>query len=345
MKFTVDQIAQIISGTIEGDASATISRFDKIEEGKQESISFLANPKYESFLYDSNATAIIISADLILKSKTKATLIRVADPYLAFTLLLQKYQQLTAEKKSGIHQWVAVAPDAQIGNLVYIDAFSKIGEHTIIGDNCQIHANVSIGNRVKIGKNCTIYSGASIYDDVVIGDDCTIHANAVIGSDGFGFAPTPDGKFTSIPQIGNVILGNDVSIGANATIDRATMGSTILGNGVKIDNLVQIAHNVVIGDNTVIAAQAGISGSTKIGNNCMIGGQVGMAGHIVVADRTIITAKSGVTKSFKIAGLTLGGNPATVNQEFLKSNALIRRLPEILSKVNQLEKQEDKLYE
>ena len=340
MKFTVDQIAQIISGTVEGDGSAVVSKFNKIEEGSQESISFLANPKYEAFLYESNATAVIIAQDLVLKSKPKATLIRVADPYLAFTVLLQKYQQLTSQKQSGIHKLSDIAPSAVIGEHVFIDSFCKVGEHVTIAEETQIHSNVSIGNNVKIGKNCKIYSGAIIYHDVVIGNNCTIHSNAVVGSDGFGFAPTPDGKFTSIPQIGNVILGDEVSIGANATIDRATMGSTKIGNGVKIDNLVQIAHNVEIGDNTVIAAQAGISGSTKIGKNCMIGGQVGVAGHISIADRTIVTAKSGVTKTFKVSGLTLGGNPATVNQEFLKSNALIRRLPEILTKVNQLDKQD-----
>ena len=340
MKFTVDQIAQIISGTVEGDGSAVVSKFNKIEEGTQESISFLANPKYEAFLYESNATAVIIAQDLVLKSKPKATLIRVADPYLAFTVLLQKYQQLTSQKQSGIHKLSDIDPTAVIGEQVFIDSFCKVGQHVTIAEETQIHSNVSIGNNVKIGKNCKIYSGAIIYHDVVIGNNCTIHANAVVGSDGFGFAPTPDGKFTSIPQIGNVVLGDEVSIGANATIDRATMGSTKIGNGVKIDNLVQIAHNVEIGDNTVIAAQAGISGSTKIGKNCMIGGQVGVAGHISIADRTIVTAKSGVTKTFKVSGLTLGGNPATVNQEFLKSNALIRRLPEILTKVNQLDKQD-----
>lgn len=338
MKFTVDQIAQIISGTVEGDGSAVISKFNKIEEGSNESISFLANPKYESFLYDSDATAVIIASDLELKSIPKATLIRVSDPYLAFTILLQKYQEFKSQKKSGIHNLSDIAPSATISPSAFIDSFSKVGESSCIGNETQIFSNVSIGNNVKIGHNCIIYSGATIYNDVVIGNNCVIHSNAVIGSDGFGFAPTPDGKFTSIPQIGNVILGDDVSIGANATIDRATMGSTKIGNGVKIDNLVQIAHNVEIGDHTVIAAQAGISGSTKIGKNCMIGGQVGVAGHISIADKTIVTAKSGVTKTFKVSGLTLGGNPATVNQEFLKSNALIRRLPEILSKVNQLDK-------
>lgn len=341
MKFTIDQIAQIISGTVEGDGSALISKFDKIEEGTQESISFLANPKYESFLYDSNATAIIIANDLVLKSKPKANLIRVKDPYSAFTILLQKYQEITSKSPSGIHQLSAIDESSTLDKDVFIDAFVKIGQQASIGTGTQIFSNVSIGHRVKIGNQCKIYAGAVIYDDVVIGDNCTIHSNAVIGSDGFGFAPQADGTYTTIPQLGNVILGNKVSIGANTTIDRATMGSTKIGNGVKIDNLVQIAHNVEVGDHTVIAAQAGISGSTKIGKYCMIGGQVGMAGHIIVADKTIVTAKSGVTKSFKTSGLVLGGNPATLNHEFLKSNAFIRRLPEILSKVSQLEKQED----
>lgn len=341
MKFTVDQIAQIISGTVEGDGSALISKFDKIEEGNKESISFLANPKYESYLYDSNASAIIVSTDLVLKTIPKATLIRVADPYSAFTILLQKYQEFNSKATTGINKLSAIDESAVLGNDIFVDAFVKIGQKVIIGNNCQISSNVSIGDRVKIGNNCKIYAGVSIYNDVEIGENCTIHSNAVIGSDGFGFAPQADGTYSTIPQLGNVVLGNNVSIGANAAIDRATMGSTRIGEGVKIDNLVQIAHNVEIGAHTVIAAQAGISGSTKIGKYCMIGGQVGMAGHIIIADKTIVTAKSGVTKSFKTSGLVLGGNPATLNHEFLKSNAFIRRLPEFLSKVSQMDKQED----
>ncbi len=341
MKFTVDQIAQIISGTVEGNGSDFISKFDKIEEGKKESISFLANPKYESFLYDSEATAIIVSSDLKLKSKPKANLIRVQDPYLAFTILLQKYQELSSQAAQGVSKLSEIHESVAIKESVFIDSFVKIEENTSIGSNSYISSNVSIGKNVTIGSNCKIYPGVVIYDGVELGDHCTIHSNAVVGSDGFGFAPQSDGTYTTIPQIGSVSIGNYVSIGANTTIDRATMGYTKIGNGVKIDNLVQIAHNVEIGDHTVIAAQSGISGSTKIGNNCMIGGQVGIAGHISVADRTIITAKTGVTKTFKTSGLVLGGNPATLNHDFLKSNAFIRRLPEILSKINQLEKQEN----
>lgn len=341
MKYTVDQIAQLISGKVEGDGSAIISQFDKIEEGKSGSISFLANPKYESFLYDSKATAVIIASDLALKNQVNTTLIRVADPYLAFTVLLQKYQEMSSQKQFGIHKQVDIDETAQLPTNLLVEAFSSIGKNTSIGNNTQIGQRVSIGNNVSIGENCKIFPGVVIYNDAKIGNNCTIHSNSVIGSDGFGFAPQSDGSYAAIPQLGNVVLGNNVSIGSNTSIDRATMGSTVIGNGVKIDNLVQIAHNVEIGDHTVIAAQAGISGSAKIGKYCMIGGQVGMAGHIQIADKTIITAKSGVTKSFKTSGLTLGGNPATINHEFLKSNAFIRQLPEIFEKLKQLDHSEE----
>ncbi|MHA8050020.1 UDP-3-O-(3-hydroxymyristoyl)glucosamine N-acyltransferase [Aquirufa sp. ROCK-SH2] len=338
MKFTVEQIAQIINGTVEGNKSAIISKFNKIEEGSPESISFLANPKYESFLYDSDATAVIVSKDLVLKSQPKAALIRVEDPYLAFTLLLQKYQEIIASNEVGIHATSYIAENVQIGEQLFIGAFSSIERNCKIGNNTKIHSKVSIGKNVTIGDNCIIYSGAVIYADSIIGNNCIIHSNAVIGSDGFGFAPKSDGTYSAIPQLGNVILEDWVSIGSNTTIDRATMGSTKIGKGVKIDNLVQIAHNVEIGANTVIAAQTGISGSTKIGENCMLGGQVGVAGHISIASNTVVTAQSGVTKSIKKSGLILGGTPASNNSEYLKRNALIRKLPEIFEKLNQIEK-------
>ncbi|MHA8066784.1 UDP-3-O-(3-hydroxymyristoyl)glucosamine N-acyltransferase [Aquirufa sp. ROCK2-A2] len=338
MKFTVEQIAQIINGTVEGNKTAIISKFNKIEEGTPESISFLANPKYESYLYDSEATAIIVAKDLTLKSQPKASLIRVDEPYLAFTLLLQKYQELIASNESGIHPQSYLANGVEIGENVLIGAFSEIDIHSNIGDNTKIHSKVSIGKNVKIGNNCVIFPGVVIYSDTIIGNHCVLHANAVIGSDGFGFAPKADGTYSAIPQLGNVILEDFVSVGSNTTIDRATMGSTKIGKGVKIDNLVQIAHNVEIGANTVIAAQTGISGSTKVGENCMIGGQVGVAGHISIAPNTVVTAQSGVTKSVKNSGLILGGTPASTNSEYLKRNALIRKLPEIFEKFNQLEK-------
>lgn len=333
MKFTVDQIAQLIQGTVDGDGSATITTFHKIEEGKEGSISFLANPKYESFLYQSKATAIIVANDLVLKQKPVATLIKVQDPYSAFTILLQKYQEFTSVKETGIQQPSFISPTAKVGTDIYLGTFSSIGADSIVGNNTYIAAHVTIGNKVSIGQNCVIYPGVVIYNDTVIGNNCTLHANAVIGSDGFGFAPQADGTFTTIPQLGNVVLEDGVSVGANTTIDRATMGSTLIKKGVKIDNLVQIAHNVEIGANTAIAAQTGVSGSTKIGQNCLIGGQVGVAGHITIADKTIVTAQSGVTKTVRKEGQILGGTPASTNSEYLKRNALLRQLPDLLKRL------------
>jgi len=333
MKFTVDQIAQLIQGTVDGDGSANITAFNKIEDGQEGSISFLANPKYESFLYLSKATAIIVATDLILKEKPLATLIKVKDPYSAFTILLQKYQEFTSIKEVGIQQPTFVASTAKTGLDLYLGPFSSIGSESCIGNNTYIAAHVTIGNKVSIGNNCVIYPGVVIYNDTIIGDNCTLHANAVIGSDGFGFAPQADGTFTTIPQLGNVVLEDGVSVGANTTIDRATMGSTLIKKGVKIDNLVQIAHNVEIGANTAIAAQTGVSGSTKIGQNCLIGGQVGVAGHITVADKTIVTAQSGVTKTVRKEGQILGGTPASPNSEYLKRNALLRQLPDLLKRL------------
>jgi UDP-3-O-[3-hydroxymyristoyl] glucosamine N-acyltransferase len=332
MKFTVNQIAQLIKGTVDGDGSASITAFNKIEEGETGSISFLANPKYESHLYRSKSTAIIVANDLVLKEKPLATLIRVPDPYTAFTVLLQKYQEFTSVKETGIQQPSFIAEDVITGLNLYLGQFSSIGKGSTVGNDTYIAAHVTIGNKVTIGDNCVIYPGAVIYNDTVIGNNCTIHANAVIGSDGFGFAPQPDGTFSTIPQLGNVVLEDGVSIGANTTIDRATMGSTLISKGVKIDNLVQIAHNVEVGKNTAIAAQTGISGSTKIGQNCLIGGQVGVAGHITIADKTIVTAQSGVTKTVRKDGQILGGTPASPNSEYLKRNALLRQLPDLLKR-------------
>lgn len=333
MKFTVDQIAQLIQGTVDGDGSASITAFNKIEDGQEGSISFLANPKYESFLYPSKATAIIIANDLVLKEKPLATLIKVKDPYSAFTILLQKYQEFTSVKETGIQEPTHIAKSTKLGSELYLGPFSSIGSESSIGNNTYIAAHVTIGNKVSIGNNCVIYPGVVIYNDTRIGNNCTLHANAVIGSDGFGFAPQADGSFTTIPQLGNVVLEDGVSVGANTTIDRATMGSTLIKQGVKIDNLVQIAHNVEIGANTAIAAQTGISGSTKIGQNCLIGGQVGVAGHITVADKTIVTAQSGVTKTVRKEGQILGGTPASPNSEYLKRNALLRQLPDLLKRL------------
>lgn len=333
MNFTVNQIAQLIKGTVDGDGSASITAFNKIEEGESGSISFLANPKYESYLYQSKASAIIVASDLVLKEKPLATLIKVKDPYAAFTILLQKYQEFTSIKEIGIQHPSFIADNAKTGSNLYLGQFSSIGKGSIIGNDTYISAHVTIGNNVTIGNHCVIYPGAVIYNDSIIGNNCTIHANAVIGSDGFGFAPQPDGTFSTIPQLGNVVLEDGVSVGANTTIDRATMGSTLIQKGVKIDNLVQIAHNVEVGANTAIAAQTGISGSTKIGKNCLIGGQVGVAGHITIADKTSVTAQSGVTKTVRKEGQVLGGTPASPNSEYLKRNALLRQLPDLLKRL------------
>jgi UDP-3-O-[3-hydroxymyristoyl] glucosamine N-acyltransferase len=338
MKFTVNQIAELIQGTVNGDGDQLISGFDKIEEGKKGNISFLANPKYETYLYDTEASSVIISNQLILKKPVKAALIRVEDPYIAFTILLQKYQEFMAIKPAGIQQPCFVDESAKIGESVFIGRFSTIESQVHIGNNTQIYDRVSIGKNVKIGSNCAIYPGVVIYSDCIIGNNVVIHSNSVIGSDGFGHAPQADGTFKSIPQLGNVMIEDHVSIGSNTTIDRATMGSTIIRTGVKIDNLVQIAHNVEIGQHTAIAAQTGISGSTKVGENCLIAGQVGVAGHITIAPRTIVTGQSGVTKTVKVPGQTLGGTPASNNVDFLKRNALIRQLPEIFEKFNQINK-------
>ncbi len=338
MKFTVDQIADLIEGTVNGNGATLISNFDKIEEGKSGSISFLSNPKYESFLYQTDASAVIVSKDLALKKPVKTALIRVSDPYLAFTILLQKYQELVENKETGIQVPSYVADSAHISENVFVGRFSLVDAGSQIGKNSQIYDRVSIGKNVTIGCDCTIYPGVVIYKDCIIGNNVVIHANSVIGSDGFGHAPQADGTFISIPQLGKVVIEDDVSIGSNTTIDRATMGSTIIRKGVKIDNLVQIAHNVEIGSNTAIAAQTGISGSTKVGENCLIAGQVGVAGHITIAPKTIVTGQSGVTKSVKTPGRTLGGTPASNNVDFLKRNALIRQLPEFFEKFNQSNK-------
>jgi UDP-3-O-[3-hydroxymyristoyl] glucosamine N-acyltransferase len=338
MKFTVDQIADLIEGTVNGNGATLISNFDKIEEGKSGSISFLSNPKYESFLYQTDASAVIVSKDLTLKKPVKTALIRVSDPYLAFTILLQKYQEFIQKRETGIQVPSFIADNAQISENVFVGRFTQVDTGSQIGKNSQIYDRVSIGKNVTIGCDCTIYPGVVIYKDCIIGNNVVIHANSVIGSDGFGHAPQGDGTFKSIPQLGNVVIEDDVSIGSNTTIDRATMGSTIIRKGVKIDNLVQIAHNVEIGSNTAIAAQTGISGSTKVGENCLIAGQVGVAGHITIAPKTIVTGQSGVTKSVKIPGQTLGGTPASNNVDFLKRNALIRQLPEFFEKFNQSNK-------
>jgi UDP-3-O-[3-hydroxymyristoyl] glucosamine N-acyltransferase len=288
-------------------------------------------------LYSTNSTAVIIDKTFEPKKEYTATLIAVENAYAAFTLLLQEYQKILMQHKKGIEQPSFISESAKIGTDVYVGAFAYIGANCTIGNNCKIYPNVSIAEGTVIGDNTVIYAGVSIYHHSQIGKNCIIHANAVIGADGFGFAPQGDGTFATIPQLGNVILEDNVSIGANTTIDRATMGSTIIREGVKIDNLVQIAHNVEIGKNTVIAALTGISGSTKVGESCMIGGQVGMAGHISVADKTIVTAQSGITKTVKQSGRIMAGSPAQDSHDNLKSQVLYKNLPKIEQRLREVE--------
>ncbi|MFD1818316.1 UDP-3-O-[3-hydroxymyristoyl] glucosamine N-acyltransferase [Pseudarcicella hirudinis] len=337
MEFTVEQIAQMLNGEIKGDKSLKVTQLSKIEEGKEGSVSFLANLKYEQFLYTTNSTAVIVDKTFEPKKDYSSTLILVENAYSAFTILLQEYQKIVADHKKGIEQPSFIAETSDIGEGIYLGAFSYIGEGCSIGKNVKIHQNVTISDHVSIGDCSVIYPGVKIYKNTFIGENCVIHANAVIGSDGFGFAPQADGSYKTIPQLGNVVIEDNVSIGANTTIDCATMGSTTIRKGVKIDNLVQIAHNVEIGQNTVIAAQSGISGSTKIGENCMIAGQVGIVGHITVPNKTIITAQSGVSKSFKKEGMILGGSPASENKEYLRSQVYIKQLNKLDERLSTLE--------
>jgi UDP-3-O-[3-hydroxymyristoyl] glucosamine N-acyltransferase len=337
LEFSAQQIAMMIQGQVEGDASVTVKNFGKIEEATKGQISFLANPKYEEFLYSTAASIIIINEKQSLKQKIDATLIRVPDAYAAFATLLTKYQELKTQQLVGIQTPSYIAPTAQIGAQHFIAAFAYINEGVVLGSNVKIFSNAVIGENVKIGNNVTIHPGVVIYSDCIIGNNVTIHSGSIIGSDGFGFAPKEDGSFQKVPQLGNVVIEDDVEIGANTTIDRATIGSTIIRKGVKLDNLIQIAHNAEVGSNSVIAAQSGISGSTKIGKQVMVGGQVGFAGHISVADGVKITAQSGITKSVKTPNQVLTGNPAAEQKQSLRSQVYVKNLPELEKRVQELE--------
>jgi UDP-3-O-[3-hydroxymyristoyl] glucosamine N-acyltransferase len=338
MQFTAAQIAMMINGKVEGNADTTVASFGKIEEAQKGQLSFLANPKYEEFLYTTGASIIIINETQELKQSIDATLIKVPDAYLAFAILLEKYQQIQRQQLNGIQQPVYVSTSARIGENVFIGAFAYIGENVIVGNGAKVFPNTYLGNNVVVGENSILHPGVKIYHDCMIGKNVTIHAGTVIGSDGFGFAPQADGTLKKVPQIGNVIIEDGVEIGANATIDRATIGSTLIKSGAKLDNLLQIAHNVEVGNNSVIAAQSGISGSTKIGNNVMIGGQVGIVGHIKIADGTKINAQSGVSKSIKTPNSAVTGSPAFDYTAALRSQAASRNLPELEKRVLELEK-------
>jgi len=337
MTFTAAQIAYIIQGKIEGDPDAVVGSFGKIEEAVAGQLAFLANPKYEEHLYSTAASIIIVNEAQELKQSVGATLIRVPDAYTAFASLLTKYQEIASSQLTGIQEPAHISGTAKLGNEVFIGAFAYLGENVVIGNNVKVHPQVYIGNNVRIGDHSILHPGVKIYHDCVIGRQVTIHAGTVIGSDGFGFAPQADGSFKKVPQIGNVVIEDQVEIGANATIDRATIGSTIVRAGAKLDNLIQIAHNVEIGHNTVIAAQAGVSGSTKIGSHVMIGGQAGIVGHIQIADGSKINAQSGVSKSMKTPGGAVTGTPAFDYTSALRSQAVSRNLPEMEKRLKELE--------
>ena len=338
MTFSAQQIAFIIQGKVDGDPNATVNSFSKIEEANAGQLAFLANPKYEDYLYTTGASVIIIGETQEIKQPIKATLIRVADAYTAFATLLHKYQELQTQQLSGVQDPSYVANTATVGEQVFIGAFVYIGEHTQVGDNTKLFPGVFLGNKVVVGKNCVLHPGVKIYNDCVIGNNVIIHAGTVIGSDGFGFAPQPDGSYKKVPQIGNVVVEDNVEIGANACIDRATMGSTLVKAGSKLDNLIQIAHNVEVGHNTVIAAQSGVSGSTKLGNNVLIGGQAGIVGHLQIADGSKINAQSGVSKSIKTPNTVVTGSPAYDYTSALRSQALSRNLPQLEKRISELEK-------
>jgi len=338
MQFTAQQIATLLQGKIEGNPDAKVSNVAKIEEAEQGSLSFIANPKYEEYLYTSKASIVIVNESLEITDTVGPTLIRVKDAYSGFAFLLEKYDEMvSAAAKTGIEQPSYVSPTANIAKDVYVGAFSYIGDNAVIESGVRIYPGCYIGNNVVIKENSKIYSGVKIYDQCSLGCRVVIHSGTVIGGDGFGFAPQSDGTYKKIPQIGNVIIEDDVEIGANTTVDRATMGSTIIRKGVKLDNLIMIAHNVEIGENTVIAAQTGVSGSTKVGKNCVIGGQVGIVGHIHIADGTRINAQSGLSKSVVIPYTTLNSTPAFDYKSSLKSQAIFRNLPDLQHRVQKLE--------
>jgi UDP-3-O-[3-hydroxymyristoyl] glucosamine N-acyltransferase len=338
MKFTAEQIATALNGIVDGDPAIEVSNLSKIEEGKPGTLSFLANPKYTPHIYQTAASIVIVNEDFKPEKEIQSTLIRVKDAYSAFAGLLDMYQQ-SKGKPSGISEKSHIAKSAVIGKDVYIGEFVSIGENALVGDNTQIYPNTTIGNNCKIGNQTIIHAGVKIYEDCVVGNECHLHAGAVIGADGFGFAPNEDKSYKKVPQIGNVVIEDNVDIGANTCIDRATLGSTIIRKGAIIDNLVQIAHNVEIGEHTAVAAQTGISGSTKFGSNCILAGQTGFAGHLTIANGTIVTAQSGVGRNIKQENTIYEGSPAFKHKDFQKSYIHFRRLNDLVNRVNELEKQ------
>lgn len=335
MEFSANQIAALANGTVEGDGEVKINTIAKIEEGIPGAISFLANPKYTQYIYTTGSSAVLVSNDFVPEQPVKATLIRVADPYATVAHLLQMVQQMMTPQPKGIEQPCHIGEGVDVDDESYIGAFAYIGNGVKLGKGVKIYPQVYVGDGCVIGDGTILYSGAKIYHGCKIGNRCTIHAGAVIGADGFGFAPTPDG-YDKIPQIGIVEIEDDVEIGANTTVDRAMMGSTRIGKGVKLDNLIQIAHNCRVGDNTVMASQAGVAGSAKVGEWCMIGGQVGIAGHITIGDKVEIAAQSGIPKCVA-AGSRIFGSPAMDLRAWGRQAAMIKHLPDLFKRVEELE--------
>jgi UDP-3-O-[3-hydroxymyristoyl] glucosamine N-acyltransferase len=342
MEFTAATIAGFLKGEIVGDPDIKVNTIAKIEEGQSGALSFLANPKYEHYIYDTKSSIVLVNKSFVPSGGINATLIRVENSYEAFASLLRLVDQARPRKR-GIHATAIIEATAKIGTDVFIGPYAYIGENCIIGNGCSIYPHVYVGDNTKLGNNCIINPGVTIYHDCLLGAGCVVHAGTVIGSDGFGFAPQSDNEFMKIPQLGNVILEDNVEIGSNVTIDRATMGSTIIRKGVKLDNLIQIAHNVEVGENSVMAAQTGISGSTKVGKNCMFGGQVGLAGHLRIANGTKIGAQGGILGDVKEENTAILGSPAIEVKQFLRSSVIFRKLPEMKIKIDSLEKEIESL--
>lgn len=336
MQLTAAQIAVLVNGKVDGNADIAVASFGKIEEAQQGQLAFLANPKYEDFLYSTKASIIIVNDNQQIKQPITATLIKVPDAYSAFATLLDEYLQIQQQQLTGIQQPVYIDATAKIGDNVFIGAFAYIGKNVVVGDGTKIYPSTFIGDNVTIAKHTILHPGVKIYHDCIVGSNVTIHAGSVIGADGFGFAPQADGSLKKVPQIGNVLIEDNVEIGSNTCIDRATIGSTIIKSGAKLDNLLQIAHNVEVGNNTVIAAQTGVSGSTKIGNNVMIGGQAGLAGHLIIGDGAKINAQTGVGKAVK-PGTSVTGTPFDEFSKYMRNQALVRSLPQMEKRLKELE--------
>lgn len=336
MQLTAAQIAVLVNGKVDGNADIAVASFGKIEEAQQGQLAFLANPKYDDFLYTTKASIIIVNDTQEFKQPITATLIKVPDAYSAFATLLDKYQQIQQQQLTGIQQPVYIDATAKIGDNVFIGAFAYIGKNVVVGDGTKIYPSTFIGDNVTIAQHTILHPGVKIYHDCIIGSNVTIHAGSVIGADGFGFAPQADGSFKKVPQIGNVLIEDNVEIGSNTCIDRATIGSTIIKSGAKLDNLLQIAHNVEVGNNTVIAAQTGVSGSTKIGNNVMIGGQAGLAGHLIIGNGAKINAQTGVGKAVK-PGTSVTGTPFDEFRKYMRNQAFVRSLPQMEKRLKELE--------